>query len=78
MKKPISFFDKIKFFLRWMRYQEGYGLIATCGLCDSTRVKRVDYESMNVDEYTNLYQAAYECIDCGAVGTNMEQWNKTV
>lgn len=73
MRKPIGFIDKLRIFFYWMSQHKGCGLIATCSVCESTRIRRLEWNSdMKADKA--YYDGRYECLDCKAIGQNLEEW----
>jgi hypothetical protein len=74
MKRKFSFIDKLRIFIHWMSDHKDYGLIATCSICQSTRLKRLDGSTETENTGGVLYCASYECMDCHATAKCFEDW----
>lgn len=71
MKRELSFLDKLRYFILWMRGMQGYGLIGTCSICNSSKLSR----SVVKDE-KDFYSATYTCHSCGSSAYAYELWTK--
>jgi hypothetical protein len=71
MKRRLSLFDKCKMFYKWLNGQDGFGLIGSCGLCNSTKLSRLKFI-----EDGEEYSAIYKCESCGAEAQVSEIWSE--
>jgi hypothetical protein len=73
MKRPLGFSDKLRIFIKWMRQHKDFGLVGTCSVCQSTRVRRIDSKDER-EGFNVSYTATYECMDCEAMAVAHETW----
>lgn len=75
MKRPLRCFDKIRIFNKWLKNQNGFGLICSCDLCNSTKIRRLEFQTEMIDGAIE-YFARYECLNCGGFAEAKEVWAK--
>lgn len=75
MKRKITVVDKVSIFMKWIRNLDGFGLIGSCDLCQSSKLRRVDHQTKQVGGSIE-YSAIYECLNCGGSAKAVEIWKK--
>lgn len=76
MKKPLSLKDKFRIFMYLLKLHEEIGLITTCGLCGSSKIKLENSKERLLCEDKINYEGYYECQNCYARCENTEVWKE--
>lgn len=72
-KQKLTLFQKLRMSYWFMIGNKGFGLIESCGVCNSMKVVRVNFR-----ENKQIYRAKYKCLNCGAVARIKEKWRARV
>jgi len=74
MSKPLTFFDKLKLFRRYLKTQKD-GVIIDCPFCKSTDISFTNQNEGRKGN-RNVYVSRYLCNNCHSACENQQDWVK--